>query len=285
MRDLVIVPTWTRPEFLQACLDRLALIDHPDVEYLISMDRGFSPAVKSVAFGFQRRIGARVRIVARSHTWRGNSYNVLTSYQNAVTLPERPELVHLIEEDILVGSDYYQFAHTAHELDPDAFCVSACRNQQFEVGVEPPADDEAVWTHPSYQSLAVSFRPERLLEVVRHAKPAYYANMIGYCRSKFPGTKIPAPNAEQDGLIHRVMERNQSWMVYPAVPRAYHAGFIGYHRRGVAVAGSLQQRADRIAAMSTAELNSHALSYPDHQAIPLDAERAPVSKLIEWGVR
>lgn len=140
-----------------------------------------------------------------------------------------------------------------------------------------------VWRHPAYQSLGVSFRPKQLERVVRHAKPAYFANMIGYCKSQFPDSWIPPANAEQDGLIHRISEQDGLFTLYPSVPRAYHVGFTGYHRRGAALVGSIEQRAQQILSMSTEELNRSAHSYPDHQAIPLDAERAPISKLIEWG--
>lgn len=281
--EVVVVTAWRRPEFLRATLNRLLIVDNPEVEYLISLDRRYSLPTKNVAFWFQRKIGRRVHFTVRSHIWSGNSYNVLSSYRDAIQRRPQPDLVHLIEEDVLVGKDYLDFHRAAHKLVPDVFCVSACRNQQFPPGVDPPPADSVAWLHPAYQSLGVSFRPDRLERVLRHAKPAYFGNMVGYCKQKFPNTRIPAANAEQDGLIHRVMEADDELCAYPAVPRAYHAGFCGYHRNGTKLTGTIEERAKRIEAMSTEELNRHARSYPDHQAIDLDADRQPLNEIVEWG--
>lgn len=282
--ELVVITAWRRPDFLRATLERLLLADEPGIEYLVSLDRGFTRDVSDQAHWFLQRIGRRARLEVRAHRWSGNSYNTLVSFREATLRHPRPDLINLVEEDILVGKDYFAFHRAAHGLAPaDVLAVSACRNQQFPLGVEPPSEESVAWLHPAYQSLGVSFRPEQLERVVRHAKPAYFANMIGYCKQQFPGSRIPAGNAEQDGLIHRIAERDGLTTMYPAVPRAYHAGFTGYNRRGAKLAGSIEQRAQQILAMTSDELNASAHSYPDHQAVPLDADRRPVTKLIEWG--
>ncbi len=46
--------------------------------------------------------------------------------------------------------------------------------------------------------------------------------------------------------------------IYPAVPRAYHAGFHGYNRTG----DRTQFPPERLLAMSAAELNARARSHP-----------------------
>jgi hypothetical protein len=287
--ETVIVPAHQRGDFLRACLTRLLAADNDRLKYLISMDRGYSSEVSQVATWFLRKVGTRRATVAvRQHRYRGNSYNVLTSYREALVGVMRlrhfaePELVHLVEEDILVGRDYFDFHRRAHELVPDAFSVSACRNQYYPVGTGPEPDDTAVYRHGSYQSIGVSFRPGPLRRGLAHAVPSFFRDQVGYCAANFPHTKINRSHAEQDGLLHRVLEQEGASTVYAAVPRAYHVGFVGYHRNGERPQGSLEERAEAILAMSAEELNRRAHSYPDHTTVPLDGHREPVSKIITW---
>jgi len=278
--ELVIVPAWRRADFLHACLSRLAIADEGRQEYLIALDRGHDQRNALVVKAFAKQVGERrVRTHLPRHHYRGNSYNVLTSYALAVNT--NAELVHLVEEDVFVGSDYFGFHRAAHEIAPAAFAVSACRNQN--VLATPPDEPAMVWAHRDYQSLGVSFRRETLRLVLREAREAYYRDPVGYCRRRFPKSKIPQANAEQDGLLHRVAEDRELSTVYPCVPRAYHAGFIGYHRDGEPLSGTdFFVRGRALLAMGTDELNRRAASFPDHAAFDLDAERPQVKELIHW---
>lgn len=279
MTELVIVTAWRRPDFLSAALQRLLLADDGRQRYMISLDRGHARECEAVAAAFIRRV-RRAQVRRRVHRYRGNSFNVLTSYREALTVG--PELVHLVEDDVFVTADYFEFHRRAHELAPDAFAVSACRNQQFAAQADPPTDDDAVYTHLSYQSLGVSFRPERLAQVVHHATPAYYTAPVAYCRRHWPNTAINPNNAEQDGLIHRLVEATGRPTLYPFSPRAYHAGFVGYHRKGQLPGGMVEQRATKLLRMTTEELNAAAHTYPDHVAVDLDAPRKPVDHVAVW---
>lgn len=279
MTDVVIVPAWRRPGFLAATLRRLLAADDGTVRYLISIDRRADRMVLDIARQFVLRLGlTRATWAHRAHAYRGNSYNVLTAYAEAVALG--PELVHLVEEDIFVGADYLDFHRSAHRLAPEAFAVSAARNQNAYG--DPDPDPGAIYLHQSYQSVAVSFRPDRLAEVIPHMVPAYFRDPVGYCRRTWPRSAIPAGHAEQDGLIHRIIEASGARVAYAARPRAYHAGFHGYHRKGARLVGTPDQQADQLLAMDTAALNAAAHSYPDHQAVDLDAHPGPVRSVVDW---
>lgn len=278
--EIVIVTAWKRPDFLSAALQRLLVADDGRQRYRICLDRAFSREVGTVAEQFARHLGARALIRRRSHRYRGNSYNVLMSYKEAVAAA--PDLVYLVEEDIFVAADYFEFHRRAHELAPDAFAVSACRNQQFPLEWDPPDQEDTVYAHASYQSLGVSFRVEPLAKVVRHAQHGYFAGPVAYCARHWPNSAINPNNAEQDGLIHRMIEASGRHTVYPFSPRAYHAGFIGYHHKGAVLEGSVEQRAATLLRMSTAELNAASYSYPNHVAVDLDASRKPVDKVAAW---
>jgi hypothetical protein len=278
--ELVIVTAWKRPDFLSAALQRLLVADDGRQRYWISLDRLHTRECAMVAVQFTRKLGGRATIRRRSHRHKGNSYNVLTSYREAVSVA--PDLVHLVEEDVFVGADYFEFHRRAHQLVPDAFAVSACRNQQFPPDVNPPDEQDAVYPHISYQSLGVSFRLEPLAQVVQHAQHGYFARPVAYCAQKWPNSAINPNNAEQDGLIHRMIEASGRPTVYPFSPRAYHAGFVGYHRKGSGPVGTVEDRAAYLLRMTTDELNASAHSYPDHVAVNLDAVRKPLDRVAAW---
>ena len=278
--ELVIVTAWKRPDFLSAALQRLLVADDGRQRYWVCFDRGFSRECVPVADEFTKRLGGRAQIRRRSHRYRGNSFNVMMSYREAVAVA--PDLVHLVEDDVFVGADYFEFHRRAHQLVPDAFSVSACRNQQFPPEVNPPDEEDAVYTHVSYQSIGVSFQLEPLSKVVEHARHGYFARQVAYCRRTWPDSAINPDNAEQDGVIHRMIEASGRPTVYAFSPRAYHAGFVGYHRKGSLPLGTIEQRAARLLQMTTAELNAAAHTYPDHVAVDLDADRKPVDRVVSW---
>jgi hypothetical protein len=101
----------------------------------------------------------------------------------------------------------------------------------------------------------VSFKAERLKAIGPHLGRGYFASPVAYCRRHFPHTAINPNNAEQDGLLHRLSENAGLSSVYPAVPRAYHAGFTGYHRKGTLPTGGVDARAARLLTMTADELN------------------------------
>lgn len=279
----VVVPAWRRPAFLLACLERLevAVGGRRDIRFLIALDRGHTREVSNIAADFYRRRPAYTKVVRRQpHGYHGNSFNVLMSYREVLAPLGADDLVHLVEEDILVGHDYFDYHERAHGLVPNTFSVSACRNQNTALADDPPQDDTAIYGHPMYQSIGVSFRAHRLRKILPHLSRAYFSDMVGYCNRMWPASKIPKAHAEQDGLLHRISEANNLTTAYPLTPRAYHVGFTGYHRNGAELAGTTRQQADRLLSMTADELNAAAHSYPDHNTIPLDGHRDPVSQVV-----
>lgn len=272
MKHVVLVPAWRRPDMLHACLLRLAEVAHDDVRVLVSLDRGHDPACVEVVRAFAGRLPELGLRITPEHPYPGNSFNVLTGL--AECRAAGADLVHVVEDDIFVARGYFAFHEALHSAAPDAFAVSACRNQNGE-------GRGAAYRHPSYQSLAVSLRPEVVARCTVHATADYFADMVGYCRRTFPGSAIPPGHAEQDGLINRVREEAGGMTVYAARPRAYHAGFHGYHRNGVPLtAGTVEERARRILAMTSEELNARAGHFKDHEAINL-GECLPVEPEVE----
>lgn len=280
--ELVIVPAWRRAGFLAACLRRLALVDDSRLRYWITLDRGYDVASAQVAAEFVRGRRDRVQVTTRwPHPYAGNSFNVLSALEGALELDV--DLIHLIEEDVFVSADYFRFHRTAHRAAPEAFAVSACRNQNRRTLAGPDEDPGAIYLDAQYQSLGVSFRPRAVSMITEAVGDGYFADPVGYCRRTWPRSRIPAGHAEQDGLINRIVEAGGGSVAYPCVPRAYHAGFVGYHRAGDLPPGTPQQQADAILDMSSEDLNAAAhATYRDHEAVALDIVQGPVTHLVAW---
>lgn len=248
---------------LHACLTRLSKAATDDVTVVVSLDRGGSKECKEVVESFSTSFKNIYLRVMNFHQFHGNSYNVLSGIKDAAKLGG--DLIHVVEDDILVSLGYFDFHEAAHLAAPRSFAVSACRNQNLQG--EPPA---AAYYHPSYQSLGVSFQHDVAEKIIKHEKPLYYGDMVGYCRRLWPGSSIPPGHAEQDGLINRIRENLNAETIYPEKPRAFHAGFHGYNRRGGKLTGTVEERSAKILSMNSDEMNALAHTMKDHEVIELD---------------
>lgn len=280
---IVIVPGWRRAGFLEACLRRLHACDRPDLLVWVALDRGHDQASMVVARRWASAWSGRYEILVDNHPYAGNSHNLLCMYKRALDHRPTPELIHLVEEDVFIADGYFDFHDQVHALAPNAFAVSACQAQMFlECGPSPEPHPGRVSLAPRYQSLGVSFRPDRLDAIYPHLVPGYFANPIRYCRNTFPHSRLPEANAEQDGLFDRIVEASGTGVAYPWTPRAYHAGFIGYHRDGLRMRLSPEAQADRLLVMTAGELNAAAYSYPDHVTVDLNVVAGPVTEVVPW---
>lgn len=281
--QLVIVPGWRRAGFLEACLRRLHACDRPDLLVWVGLDRGHDQESMGVAQRWSSAWPGRYEILVDNHSFPGNSHNLLCMYKYALDCRPLPDLIHLVEEDVFVASGYFDFHDQVHALVPDAFAVSACQAQMFlQCGPSPEPHPRRVSLAARYQSLGVSFRPDKLEAIRQHLVPGYFYNPIRYCQTNFPNSLLPKNNAEQDGLLDRLVEASGTGVAYPWTPRAYHAGFIGYHRNGLQLPGSPSAQADRLLAMTANELNAAAHSYPDHVTVDLNVVAGPITEAVAW---
>lgn len=280
--QIVIVPGWRRAGFLEACLRRVQACDRPDLLVWVALDRGHDQASMGVAQRWASEWPGRYEILVDNHPYTGNSHNLLCMYKHALDHRPRPDLIHLVEEDVFIADGYFDFHYQAHAMAPNAFAVSACHAQFLQCGPSPEPHPGRLSLAARYQSLGVSFRPDRLEVIRRHLVPGYFSSPVRYCQITFPHSLLPKSNAEQDGLLDRLVEASGTGVAYPWTPRAYHAGFIGYHRNGLQLPGSPLEQADRLLAMTTDELNAAAYSYPDHVAIDLNVTAGPVTEVVAW---
>lgn len=308
MPNLILIPCWQRADFLAVTLDHICNAEGAaDHLYVFLVDRGYDPEVLTVIRAFPY---TKMTRFMPEHPHHGNTANVMEGYALAERLAERngSDLVYLLEEDIFIAQDFFRFHELAHRTCPEAFCVSACRDQNREhaeirehVGVqevavpeggavpeagtvqeasvtedadvtnEASATNEAAVLYRShrYQSLGVSFKARELHYITRGAVDAYYSDPVEWCAGEFPYSSLPRENAEQDGYIDRICEAYALDVLYPAVPRAYHAGYTGYHRPARDLTGSLHDRIAALHAMTESEMNERAQAHKDITACDL----------------
>jgi hypothetical protein len=283
-RDVVLIPCWRRPEFLWHCLENLTRAEGIEQLHVIFRpDHGHDPAIHQVIAEFAARFAScEVDVPPRCPYKRSKqSSNVLTGYLLAAS--KARGYVFMIEEDIIVARDFFRWHYAVQALEPQLFCSLSTLNTNRVV---PSNEDPQVYyrTTLDYCSLGVCFaRAIIRQDVAPHVRRAYFEDPKGYCASNFPSSQIGAGYAEQDGLIRRIQEaRGESAAIaYPYRPRAFHAGFIGYHRAG-RLRGTLSERIQQVGnIIYNFDTMRQAIENPDHIAdsIPIPLETPSWQKL------
>lgn len=235
MRDIVLVPTYDRPEMLWLCLERLseaeAFSEH-EVRILVDNHFGAPPRLDE-AVAVASQFGPVKVTVRQPHGYNGNSYNVLEGYKEALASDAR--FIYLVEDDVLVDPDFFLW-HREAQAQGDAFCSIAAENTR----------SGQLASFQDYASLGVCFPRVSLMQVVNHAVPAYYENQAGYCQRMFHVEQTAKEDVEQDGLILRVMAAANGYSVWPRTPKATHIGWYGYHRPGQRPQGTLRERYEQV---------------------------------------
>jgi hypothetical protein len=266
---IVVIPCWRRPAFLAACLTRIQCARGAKKQrYMFCVDHDADPRVHEVIKSFDLPYDLFDRSLYDERRFEGPRYNILEGYGNALSLigmkPYAGELVALIEEDVLVSDDIFEFFEDAHALaGPDQPCVNACRNQNIGINVEKlvlkTGGATTIYPHKSYQSMAVCHRADFVDEFLCHTTDdAYYKDPISYCREHLFDAGLPSGAASQDGLIHRVIRGSHRYTIYPTEPRAFHAGWWGYNREEGTrlVDGGWREQAEWILQASNDQMNA-----------------------------
>jgi hypothetical protein len=282
---IVIIPCWRRPAHLAALLrtiERARLADQQ--RYVFMVDREPAAEIGDViqSFELQRQIAGVY--YQGNHGCNGPARNILHGWAIGLALSDdRKAPIGLLEEDLLVAEDIFEFWHDAMEMGPAG--VSACRNQNVKAGEMPlafPADqhfDSFVYRHVSYQSLAVAMRPEVVEEVLLHASPEYFQDPQRYVLQNLPDAGLPASACSQDALFHRLLRKWNLGMLYPVTPRACHVGWYGYNRTGGAPQNPVCWKRDamKILAMTSDEMNEIAdPRFRDIERCDLTRARVPL---------
>jgi hypothetical protein len=242
--DLIIIPTFDRPEFLWLCLENLCEIfkDSQNIPVIwvcedIHADKpkNFTTEMEMLVVHreFQQKLAYDYR-VTKPHTTYGNSYNVLNALLTASIYDYR--YVYLVEDDVLVAPDFFAWNEAAQsKFKPWASCAGRINHSlNFERNGREAIDETSRDVNmcrrsvTAYHSWATCFPGSSLNEITAIATTDY--DTFG-------------PGLEQDILIQRFIRRTGKTTIWPQVPRAYHMGWYSYHRDGgMKVYGTLEER-------------------------------------------
>lgn len=256
MNDVVIVPSYYRPEFLSLCLEHLAsAVDGKQKRVFVYQDRhiGDTSEMVNVLLPEIQEVCRRAKslfeefhyIERHPVLYRGNPYNFLEAYNSAYQETES-EFVFLVEDDVMVCRDFFLWHYAIQdELNPFISVAWHCIRESAKV----PATNDInafVTSYRDFSSIGICWKRENLSSLVKHATPAYYSNMSNYIKNAFPNCPISFREwTEQAGIITRLLHEcpGQRLVAWAGVPRVGHIGIRGYHRpNGFKFTGSLDEK-------------------------------------------
>lgn len=244
--DVVLVPCWRRPEMLWHCIDNLCKAEGIEAMHVIFRpDSGFDADNIAVIHSHAARLPSYEIQQAPACPYRRSklSANILLGYMHAIVLARR--YVYLIEEDIMVGRDFFRWHAGVHAQRGDLFCSIAVRNHNRSV--HTPDDPDCYYlTSGDYCSWGVCFDRTVVAHLIApHVNLDYLSHPKRYLRRHFTDSRVSLGYVEQASLVRRIQEYSERPIAYPATPRAFHAGFYGRNRPG-GIAGELNDRVRRL---------------------------------------
>lgn len=242
--SVVVIPVFSRPDFLEVCLDHIVKADDFDKhKYLFCLDYGYNPEVIKIINKYP--LMAAAMKVPDNHLKEGKqSYNVINGLIMAAEVSD--DKVYYIEDDCLIARDFFTFTGGVVEKE-DVYCCIASMSDRPTIKA---VNDENCYyikeNDNDYRGIGVCFSTAKLNEYLKpHHDMRYYRNIKGYCQRYFPESELGGQWTEQDGLQRRIIEKNKLKVAFSSVPRCFHAGFYGYHR-SVKVAYDVLSHEDKV---------------------------------------
>lgn len=232
--SVVVIPCFNRPEFLSVCLELITMAERSDENlYLFQVDFGYDPEVLKVIESFQLR--KQVELTPNHDYPNKQSFSLLEGYKNALT--HNPDRIYLIEDDIFIANDFFIW----HEKHLGINFASIATLNHNNTRIRHSNNLAVVYTDCEYQSLGVCFNKRSVEEILKNVTELYFKDPQAHIKKTFPASRIPVGYCEQDGLIRRIIHAKRHKVVYPHVPRAFHAGYYG-KSRGEKPQGTLEER-------------------------------------------
>jgi hypothetical protein len=248
-RDIVLVPCWRRPEMLWHCIDNLCKADGIQSMHIVFRpDSGYDADNLAVIHEHAERLPSyEIQPAPRCPYRRSKlSANILLGYMQAAALTRR--YVYLVEEDIMIGRDFFRWHAAVHSQREGLFCSIAVRNHNRRV--DTPDDPDCYYlTSGDYCSWGVCFDRNVITGLIApHVNLDYLSRPKRYLRRHFVDSRVSLGFVEQASLVRRIQEICARPIAYPATPRAFHAGFYGRNRPG-GISGALNERVQQLDSM------------------------------------
>src|ERR1700690_484205 len=228
MREIVLLPTYRRPEMLFYCL---TLIRHfePKIQIAVFPDRGTrgEKEFQNVMDCFDREITVDMQVP--EHDYYGNSMNTMEAFRWAFN--SGFDRIFYVEDDVMIHADFFKWHRQIHEEYSEDMNLFASMAWVFN-HYAPITQD--VLIQPWYYSVGTCFARKKLELIVQHATPRYYKDTPGYIDKVFHGSALNSPmnisHYEQDGLIQRVLDLDKSQTITSGMARCTHLGAFGYNK-------------------------------------------------------
>lgn len=262
--DVIVVPCWRRPAFLQICLEQIeACPESKQVRVIVAPDHRedlpFDFDCVTVAQSFSKRLDLGICKVP-SHNYRGPSHCALFALGEAYKL--QPRLVYYVEEDVFIGLDFFRYHRAVQRTAGIAVSIGG-RNPSLADSLERRTG--SFFVHDEYSPVGVCFKATALAKILQHNQPEYLRSPMEYCHRVFPNSHAPAGRVEQDGLVARVIEAEKFKVAWPYVPRCFHAGWYGLNRPGLQAPGPIPKQVEFIRSIlnDAAAINAREDNYKD----------------------
>lgn len=250
MNEIVLIPTYKRPEMLFYCMTLIRAFE-PTMPIAIFPDRGTVNDKEFTDLLSSFDPGITFPMFVPEHDYYGNTFNVMEAFRWAYN--SQFGRIYYIEDDVMVHPDFFSWHREMHkEFDQEG--IFAVMGWVFNH--HAPITNDILF-QPWYYSIGTSFTREKLGLVVQHATPRYYEDMPNYVDAAFKKSPLNSPvkiqHYEQDGLIQRVMDIDRSQTVANGIARCTHLGLYGYNRgweKGIDFFGEAQTFQERMARLS-----------------------------------
>ena len=198
-KEVVVIPTFRRPELLALCLEKLAQSrDCPEV--LICADHGSNmddiEYCRDTRLPFAHILEAKPHVSVPSGTW-----NILNAINEGGKVADE---VYLVEEDVMVFPGFFE----GHSLN----------NSDVSCGRRVPRYE---W----YTNPGTCFRRPLLDVLAPHVCDEYFADTAAYCKKHF--RQMEFSSTLDDGLIRRVIANHRLTFSFPDKPLCAHQGIHG----------------------------------------------------------
>lgn len=215
-KDIVLVPTYWRYEYLQETLDRLLTCDGIDEKQIwVCQDRRTTdkPRFNEQIWHTQQlvgNLGQRIRYIDREpHTYQGPGFNIVDSYRKAYE--SDCKYVYTVLEDTAVAKDFFRW-HEDAQSKAEVFCSVAAISESYSTVTS--SDDPGFFTGRNmYSDIGVCHKRENLQDICTLP----YSN--------------PTLHGETDCQVRDLIDRNGYIVAGAYRPRAFHIGAVGMQRR------------------------------------------------------
>jgi hypothetical protein len=237
MKEILLLPTWKRTEYLWCALKRIRAQDRK-LKIMCFSDRGEDT---SELRGVVKEFDASLKIVPR-HNYFGNSFCIMEAYRWAYECGF--EFVHMNEDDAMQHPDCLDWHREQHALWDDIFCSCGWIFNHMA----PITED--ISFAPWFYAPSSAWSRKKLAQIVKHANPIYYNDMRGYVLETFPnsflhsqGRQVNTDFREQDAVIQFCIEQDKSQVAWPGIAKIDHVGMHGYNKpHGSKFEGTLEER-------------------------------------------